>query len=249
MPDSSSKDRPAAPKPSELVRTEAAALQALAARLDGPMAEPFARAVEMIMACGQGNGRVVVTGMGKSGIIAQKIAATLSSTGSAALFLHPAEAVHGDLGVLMPGDVVIALSGSGETEEILRLLATLKRKGDALISLCCNLNSTLAQASDVALDCSVEREACGLNLAPTASTTAMLALGDISAARLLYEKAAQAGDARAATGVGKTYDPDVLRRAGTHGIEPSVADAAAWYRQAAERGDPEAAGLLQRLGQ
>ena len=106
--------------------------------------------------------------MGKSGIIAQKIAATLSSTGSPALFLHPAEAVHGDLGVLMPGDVVIALSASGETEEILRLLATLKRKGDALVSFCCNLNSTLAQASDVALDCGVEREACGLNLAPTA---------------------------------------------------------------------------------
>ena len=163
--------------PAALVRTEAAALEALATRLEGPMAEPFARAVELILGCGQGNGRVVVTGMGKSGIIAQKIAATLSSTGSPALFLHPAEAVHGDLGVLMPGDVVIALSGSGETEEILRLLATLKRKGDALVSFCCNLNSTLALASDVALDCGVEREACGLNLAPTASTTAMLALG------------------------------------------------------------------------
>ncbi len=194
MPDSSFKDRPAAPKPSELVRTEAAALQALATRLDGPMAEPFARAVEMILACGQGNGRVVVTGMGKSGIIAQKLAATLSSTGSAALFLHPAEAVHGDLGVLMPGDVVIALSGSGETEEILRLLATLKRKGDALISLCCNLNSTLALASDVALDCSVEREACGLNMAPTASTTAMLALGDALAIAVSVRKGFKADD-------------------------------------------------------
>lgn len=158
------------------------------------MAEPFARAVEMILACGQGNGRVVVTGMGKSGIIAQKLAATLSSTGSAALFLHPAEAVHGDLGVLMPGDVVIALSGSGETEEILRLLATLKRKGDALISLCCNLNSTLAQASDVALDCSVEREACGLNLAPTASTTTMLALGDALAIAVSVRKGFKADD-------------------------------------------------------
>ena len=144
-------------QPAALVRTEAAALEALATRLEGAMAEPFARAVELILGCGQGNGRVVVTGMGKSGIIAQKIAATLSSTGSPALFLHPAEAVHGDLGVLMPGDVVIALSGSGETEEILRLLATLKRKGDALVSFCCNLNSTLAQASDVALDCGVER--------------------------------------------------------------------------------------------
>jgi arabinose-5-phosphate isomerase len=181
-------------KPADLVRTEAAALEALARRLDGPMAEPFARAVDMILACGQGNGRVVVTGMGKSGIIAQKLAATLSSTGSPAIFLHPAEAVHGDLGVLMPGDVVIALSGSGETEEILRLLATLKRKGDALISLCCNLNSTLAQASDVALDCSVEREACGLNLAPTASTTAMLALGDALAIAVSVRKGFKAED-------------------------------------------------------
>jgi arabinose-5-phosphate isomerase len=137
----------------------------------------------------------VVTGMGKSGIIAQKIAATLSSTGSPALFLHPAEAVHGDLGVLMPGDVVVALSASGETEEILRLLATLKRKGDALISFCCNLQiRPWPQASDVALDCGVEREACGLNLAPTASTTAMLALGDALAIAVSLRKGFRAED-------------------------------------------------------
>jgi arabinose-5-phosphate isomerase len=180
--------------PAELVRTEAAALLGLAARLDGPMAEPFARAVDLIVHCGESNGRVVVTGMGKSGIIAQKIAATLSSTGSPALFLHPAEAVHGDVGVLLPGDVVIALSASGETEEILRLLATLKRKGDALVSFCCNLHSTLAQASDIALDCSVEREACSLNLAPTASTTAMLALGDALAIAVSLRKGFRAED-------------------------------------------------------
>jgi len=174
--------------PAGLVRTEAAALEALASRLEGPMAEPFDRAVELILLCGQGNGRVVVTGMGKSGIIAQKIAATLSSTGSPALFLHPAEAVHGDLGVLLTGDVVVALSASGETEEILRLLATLKRKGDALVSFTCNLNSTLAEASDVALNCGVEREACGLNLAPTASTTTMLALGDALAIAVSLRK-------------------------------------------------------------
>lgn len=174
--------------PAELVRTEAAALEALAKRLDGPMLADFDRAVELVVRCGESNGRVVVTGMGKSGVIAQKIAATLSSTGSPALFLHPAEAVHGDLGVLMPGDVVVALSASGETEEILRLLATLKRKGDALVSFCCNLQSTLAQASDVALDCSVEREACGLNLAPTASTTSMLALGDALAVAVSLRK-------------------------------------------------------------
>jgi len=180
--------------PAELVRTEAAALEALAVRLEGAMAADFDRAVELIVRCGEGNGRVVVTGMGKSGVIAQKIAATLSSTGSPALFLHPAEAVHGDLGVLMPGDVVIALSASGETEEILRLLATLKRKGDALVSFCCNPPSTLAQASDVALDCSVEREACGLNLAPTASTTAMLALGDALAVAVSLRKGFKAED-------------------------------------------------------
>ncbi len=180
--------------PAALVRTEAAALEALAARLEGEMAEPFARAVELILQCGESRGRVVVTGMGKSGIIAQKIAATLSSTGSPALFLHPAEAVHGDLGVLLPGDGVVALSASGETEEILRLLATLKRKGDALVSFTCNLHSTLAQASDVALDCGVEREACGLNLAPTASTTAMLALGDALAIAVSLRKGFRAED-------------------------------------------------------
>jgi arabinose-5-phosphate isomerase len=181
-------------RPAELVRTEAAALETLAARLEGPMAADFERAVELVVRCGEGNGRVVVTGMGKSGIIAQKIAATLSSTGSPALFLHPAEAVHGDLGMLMPGDAVIALSSSGETEEILRLLATLKRKGDALVSFTCNQASTLAQASDVALDCSVAREACGLNLAPTASTTAMLALGDALAIAVSLRKGFRAED-------------------------------------------------------
>ncbi len=195
MTQSDSGEREAASvEPAALVRTEAAALEALAARLEGQMAADFARAVDLILRCGGSNGRVVVTGMGKSGIIAQKIAATLSSTGSPALFLHPAEAVHGDVGVLLPGDVVIALSASGETEEILRLLATLKRKGDALISFCCNLNSTLAQASDVALDCGVEREACGLNLAPTASTTAMLALGDALAIAVSLRKGFRAED-------------------------------------------------------
>lgn len=180
--------------PAQLVRIEAEALQELAARLDGPMAADFERAVELVVQCGQSRGRVVVTGMGKSGIIAQKIAATLSSTGSPALFLHPAEAVHGDLGMVARGDVVIALSASGETEEILRLLATIKRVGDALISFCCNLNSTLAQASDVALDCCVTQEACGLGLAPTASTTAMLALGDALAIAVSLRKGFRAED-------------------------------------------------------
>lgn len=180
--------------PAELIRIEAQALEGLATRLEGPMATDFARAVDLIVQCGEARGRVVVTGMGKSGIIAQKIAATLSSTGSPAMFLHPAEAVHGDLGMVARGDVVIALSASGETEEILRLLATIKRVGDALISFCCNLKSTLAQASDVALDCSVEQEACGLGLAPTASTTAMLALGDALAIAVSLRKGFRAED-------------------------------------------------------
>ncbi|MES2219937.1 MAG: KpsF/GutQ family sugar-phosphate isomerase [Acidobacteriota bacterium] len=181
-------------EPAQLVRIEAQALLALADRLEDDtnspksMAQAFARAVDLIVACGTAGGRVVVTGMGKSGIIAQKIAATLSSTGSPALFLHPAEAHHGDLGMLAKGDVVIALSASGETEEILRLLEMLKRIGDALISFCCDMHSTLAQASDVALDCSVKQEACTLGLAPTASTTTMLALGDALAIAISARK-------------------------------------------------------------
>jgi arabinose-5-phosphate isomerase len=174
--------------PARLVRIEAEALLALAARLDGPMAADFERAVGLVLQCGEAHGRVVVTGMGKSGIIAQKIAATLNSTGTPAFFLHAAEALHGDVGMLAPGDVVIALSASGETEELLRLLLTLKRVGTGLISFCCNIESTLARASDVALDCSVAEEACGMGVAPTASTTAMLALGDALAVAVSLRK-------------------------------------------------------------
>ncbi len=193
-------NRPVGVDPAQLVRIEAQALLALAERLErgkdstSSMAKEFARAVDLIVACGAAGGRVVVTGMGKSGIIAQKIAATLSSTGSPALFLHPAEAHHGDLGMLAKGDVVIALSASGETEEILRLLEMLKRIGDGLISFCCEMDSTLALASDVALDCSVEQEACTLGLAPTASTTTMLALGDALAIAISARKGFRAED-------------------------------------------------------
>jgi arabinose-5-phosphate isomerase len=171
-----------------VVRIEAGALRALADRIAGPMSQPFNSAVNLLFAC---RGRVVVSGMGKSGIIARKIAATLSSTGTPAIFLHPAEAVHGDLGMVVPGDVVIALSSSGETEEILSLLATLKRLQVPLISMTCDRLfprngkiSTLATAADIALDCSVDKEACNLGLAPTASTTTMLALGDALAVAL-----------------------------------------------------------------
>ncbi|MCU1333401.1 MAG: KpsF/GutQ family protein [Candidatus Angelobacter sp.] len=171
------------------MRIEAEALRELADRIDGPMAQDFVRAVECLDSCG---GRVVVTGMGKSGLIGRKIAATLSSTGTPALYLHPAEAVHGDLGMLVRGDVVLALSSSGETEEILQLLVTIRRIGSKLITITgdklfppnSHRPSTLAQAADVALDCSIDQEACSLGLAPTASTTAMLALGDALAVAL-----------------------------------------------------------------
>ena len=164
--------------PSQVVRTEARALLELAIRLDGPMLAPFARAVELVVvAAGRGN-RVILLGMGKSGLIARKIAATLCSTGTPAHFLHPAEALHGDLGMIAAGDVVVALSAGGETEEVLALLPALARLGCSLISLCGDGNSTLAQASTVWLDTSVAAEAGELNLAPTASTTVMLALGD-----------------------------------------------------------------------
>jgi len=171
-----------------VVRIEALALNALADRIAGPMAGAFQKAIDLLFCCA---GRVVVTGMGKSGIIARKIAATLSSTGTPALYLHPVDALHGDLGMIVRGDVVLALSASGETEEILALLATIKRLPVPLITMtgdeiCSGAggNSTLASAADVALDCSVAQEACSLGLAPTASTTTMLALGDALAVAL-----------------------------------------------------------------
>ncbi len=182
------------PTPAQLIRIEAEALLRLAARLEDGMAGQFARAVDLIVDCGQRRARVVVTGIGKSGIIAQKLVATFNSTGTPALFLHPAEALHGDLGMLAKGDVVLALSASGETEEILRLLPALKRIGDALISFCCAMASSLALASDIALDLSIEQEACGMGLAPTASTTVMLALGDALAVAVSLKKGFRAED-------------------------------------------------------
>jgi arabinose-5-phosphate isomerase len=182
------------PTPAQLIRIEAEALLRLAARLEDGMAAHFARAVDLIVDCGERRARVVVTGIGKSGIIAQKLVATFNSTGTPALFLHPAEALHGDLGMLAKGDVVLALSASGETEEILRLLPALKRVGDALISFCCAMTSTLALTSDIALDLSIEQEACGMGLAPTASTTVMLALGDALAVAVSLKKGFRAED-------------------------------------------------------
>jgi arabinose-5-phosphate isomerase len=164
-----------------VLQTEAAAILALLERLD----ERFEQAVRLLLDC---RGRVIVTGMGKSGIICRKIAATLASTGTPAFFLHPAEAIHGDLGVLQSTDVIVALSYSGETDEILRLLETIKRLGARLIALTGAPASTLGRAADVSLDCRVSEEACPMNLVPTASTTAALALGDALAMTLLVSK-------------------------------------------------------------
>lgn len=164
-----------------VLEIEAASVSALADRLD----EQFTGAVEMMLAC---TGRVVVTGMGKSGLICQKMAATMASTGTPALFLHPAEGLHGDLGMLMKGDVVIAVSNSGETEEITRILPTIKRMGLPLIAMAGNPASALARAGDFFLDISVKEEACPLQLAPTASTTATLAMGDALAVSLLVRR-------------------------------------------------------------
>ena len=165
----------------KVLETEAQAILGLIPQLS----DSFPQAVALLHDC---PGRVIVTGMGKSGIIARKVAATLSSTGTAATFLHPAEALHGDLGIVQRGDVVVALSSSGETEELLRLLEAIRRIGARIISLTGRPASTLGHASDVTLNCHVAEEACPMNLAPTASTTATLALGDALAMALSTRK-------------------------------------------------------------
>jgi len=164
-----------------VLQVEADAVLSLKERLDGD----FTAAVDMILAC---SGRVVISGMGKSGLICQKVAATMASTGTPALFLHPAEGIHGDLGMLMKGDVVIGVSNSGETEEVCRILPVIKRMGLPLIAMTSARTSTLGRAGDVFLDISVKEEACPLGLAPTASTTATLALGDALAVALLIKR-------------------------------------------------------------
>ncbi|HEX7484763.1 MAG TPA: KpsF/GutQ family sugar-phosphate isomerase [Vicinamibacterales bacterium] len=165
----------------KVLRIEADAILALVDRVD----LAFTAAVDLLLAC---RGRVLLTGMGKSGIIGRKIAATLSSTGTSAFFLHPADAIHGDVGALQADDVIVAVSYGGETEEILRLLETIRRVGAKMIAITGFPGSTLGQAADVTLDCRVDEEACPLNLAPTASTTAALALGDALAMALLVRK-------------------------------------------------------------
>lgn len=170
-----------------VIRVEAEALLNLAESID----RAFEKAVEMIL---NTTGRVVVTGMGKSGLIGQKIASTMASTGTPAFFLHPAEGIHGDLGMIMKGDVVIAISNSGETDEVVRILPIIKRLGATLIAMAGNPNSTLAKSGDIFLDISVKEEACPLGLAPTASTTVTLAMGDAIAVALLVSRGFKAED-------------------------------------------------------
>ena len=169
----------------KVLRTEGEAILALADRIDSR----FDQALDLLLAC---RGRVVVTGMGKSGIIGHKLAATFSSTGTPAVFLHAAEAVHGDIGMVQTDDVVVALSYSGETEELIRLLEGIRRIGSRLIALTGDSGSTLATAADVTLDCAIVEEACHMNLAPTTSTTATLAMGDALAMALSQRKGFQA---------------------------------------------------------
>jgi arabinose-5-phosphate isomerase len=165
----------------KVLQIEAAAILGLIERVDGD----FERAVQLLFEC---RGRVIVTGMGKSGLICRKIAATLSSTGTSAWFLHPAEATHGDLGAIREDDVVVAVSHSGETEELLRLLESIRRIGARLIAMTGNPGSTLGRAADVVMNCGIATEACPMNLVPTASTTAALAMGDAVAMTLLVRK-------------------------------------------------------------
>lgn len=166
-------------KAKEVLQLEAEAILALIPRLN----DNFEKAAEMMFAC---QGRIVVTGMGKSGIVGHKIAATLASTGTPAFFLHPAEGIHGDLGMVTMQDIVLAISNSGETGEVLQILPSIRRIGAKIISITGNAQSTLAKNSDIALDAAVEHEACPFNLAPTTSTTATLALGDAIAMTLMY---------------------------------------------------------------
>ncbi len=187
-----------------VLRLEAEAVAALVGKLD----ERFDRAVDMLRAC---TGRVIVTGMGKSGIVAHKIAATLASTGTPAFFLHPAEGVHGDLGMVARGDVVLALSNSGETGEVLAILPPLKRLGVSIVLLTGKPQSTLARQCEVVLDVSVREEACPMNFAPTASTTAALAMGDALAMALLDLRALRPEDF-AALHPGGTLGPRAMFR-------------------------------------
>ncbi|HEX8288087.1 MAG TPA: KpsF/GutQ family sugar-phosphate isomerase [Pyrinomonadaceae bacterium] len=206
----------------ELLKLEAAAIERTAEILDPHSVE---RAVEILACC---DNKVIVLGVGKSGVIGQKIAQTLVSTGTIAVFVHPSDALHGSLGVMTKGDVVVALSNSGETDEILSLLPTIKRRGISIVSIVGNANSTLARQSDIVLDASVDKEACPLNLAPTTSTTVALAVGDALAMTLMQAKNLTAEDFALNHPAGRLGKRLTLKVANLMHESPNVLPAANW---------------------
>jgi arabinose-5-phosphate isomerase len=206
----------------ETLRIEARAIENAAARLSVTDIE---NALGLLINC---KGKVVVTGVGKSGVIAQKIAQTLTSTGTMAVFVHPSDALHGGLGVVASDDVVVALSNSGETEELLAILPTFKQRGVPIISIAGNLDSTLARQADAVLDASVDKEACRLNLAPTASTTVALAIGDALAMAVMESKGLSSEDFAANHPAGQLGKRLTIRVADLMHLSPNVAPSAGW---------------------
>ena len=206
----------------ELLRVEAAAIERAASILDPEQVE---RAVEMIAAC---RGKLIITGTGKSGVIAQKIAQTLTSTGTVAIFVHPSDAIHGSLGLVSEGDIVVALSNSGETDELLAMLPALAARAVPIISIVGNLSSTLAGRSDVVLEASVDREACPLNLAPTTSTTVALAIGDAIAMTLMEMRGITETDFAVNHPAGRLGKRLTLRVADIMHDSPNVGPDASW---------------------
>ena len=209
-------------KVADLLKLEAKAIEDAAKRLEKNNVE---RAIEILELCA---GKIIVLGVGKSGVIAQKIAQTLTSTGSVAVFLHPSDALHGSLGIISGGDVVVALSNSGETDEILLLLPALKAKNIRLISIVGNVNSTLARQSDIVLDASVDKEACPLNLAPTCSTTVALAIGDALAMTLMEAKNLTAEDFAANHPAGRLGKRLTLKVSNLMHDSPNISATANW---------------------
>jgi arabinose-5-phosphate isomerase len=209
----------------DLLRIESNAIAQTATRLEATQVE---RVVDLIASC---KGKVVILGVGKSGIIGQKIAATMTSTGTAALYLHPSDALHGGLGIVLPDDVVIVLSNSGETDEIVAMLPYLKNRGVSIIAIVGNLNSTLAQRADAVLDASVDKEACPLNLAPTTSTTVALAIGDALAMTVMKVKGLTSDDFAVNHPAGRLGKRLTLRVADlmhSNGENPTIATGSSW---------------------
>ncbi len=206
----------------ELLKLEAAAIERCAENLDR---NAVTRAVEILTCC---DSKVIVMGVGKSGVIAQKIAQTLTSTGTIAVYVHPSDAQHGSLGVIAKGDIVIALSNSGETDEILSLIPAIKQRGISIVSILGNLDSTLARQSDVVLDASVDKEACPLNLAPTTSTTVALAIGDALAMTLMEAKNLTAEDFAANHPAGRLGKRLTLKVSSLMHESPNISPFAGW---------------------